>query len=240
MEDSARSVRMNSNVSRGAVDHESFQPWFRFGPILILILYWLGSTSGYIFSCLGEFVPWCFPHIEGCTSISRTGRFGTSFYIFKFTMIPVAFLAFVYWLDMARWNRVSFPNGHFLNFAPAILGCLGAIALLFQMSVLGIECGVCRSIRSYSTSTFFLLTFIAQWFAWIRIRKQSEQNWVSVLYLVLCVLLSIDVALFVIVPNVLENTRALENSIAWRSSFLISLAPAISAFNWRRLSGIRT
>ena len=70
---------MNSNVSRGAVDHESFQPWFRFGPILILILYWLGSTSGYIFSCLGEFVPWCFPHIEGCTSISRTGRFGTSF-----------------------------------------------------------------------------------------------------------------------------------------------------------------
>lgn len=227
---------MHSHGSCGAVNLDSFRPWFKFGPILILLLYWLGSAAGYIFSYIGEFVPWCVPHVEGCTSISRTGRFGTSFYIFKFTMIPVACLAFVYWLDMARWNRVSVPNGHFLNFAPAILGCLGAIALLLQMSVLGIECGICRSIRSYSTSTFFLLMFIAQWFAWFRIRKQSERNWVSVLYLTLCCLLSIDFVLFVVVPNVLENTRALENSIAWRSSYLISLAPAISACSWRRAS----
>ena len=237
MEDSSRSVNMDSGLARSAIEHESFRPWFQFGPILILLLYWLGSASAYLFSYLGEFVPLCIPHIEGCTSISRTGRFGTSFYIFKIAVIPVAFLAFVYWLDMTRWNKVSAPNGHFLNIAPTILGCLGATALLVQTTVLGIECGVCRSIRSYSTTMFFLLTFIAQWLAWIRIRKQSERNWVSVLYLILCTLLSIDVALFVIVPNLFENTSALENSIAWRSSYLIALAPAISAAGWRGLSG---
>ena len=237
MEDSTQTISTASDPSRGTMKLESFRPWFKFGPILILLLYWLGSASGYIFSYLGEFVPWCIPHIEGCTSISRTGRFGTSFYIFKFTMIPVAFLAFVYWLDMARWNKVFAPNGHFLNFAPTVLGCLGAIALLLQISVLGIECGACRTIRSYSTTSFFLLTFIAQWFAWIRIRKQSERNWVSVLYLILCILLSIDVVLFVVIPNLFENTSALENSIAWRTSYLISLAPALSAFGWRSTSG---
>lgn len=228
---------MHSHGSCGAVNLDSFRPWFKFGPILILLLYWLGSATGYIFSYIGEFVPWCIPHIEGCTSISRTGRFGTSFYIVKFTLIPVALFAFVYWLDMARWNKVSAPNGHFLNFVPTILGCLGATALLLQISVLGIECGACRTIRSYSTMTFFLLTFIAQWFAWVRIRKQSERNWVSVLYLILCILLSIDVVLFVVIPNLFENTSALENSIAWRTSYLISLAPALSAFGWRRPSG---
>ena len=232
MEDSSRSMNMDTSLSRDAVKHQSFRPWFKFGPFLILLLYWLGSASGYIFSYLGEFVPWCIPHIEGCTSISRTGRFGFSFYIVKFTVIPVAILAFVYWLDMARWNKICAPNGHFLNFAPTILGCLGAAALMLQISVLGIECGACRTIRSFSTTTFFLLTFIAQWLAWMRIRKQSARNWVSVLYLILCVLLSIDVVLFVVVPNLFENTSALENSIAWRSSYLISLAPALSVFGW--------
>lgn len=230
-------MNMGSDLSRGTAQVESFHPWFKFGPVLILLLYWLGSASGYIFSYLGEVVPWCVPHFEGCTSISRTGRFGISFFIFKFTMIPVAFLAFVYWLDMARWNKASVPNGHFLNYAPTILGCLGAAALLVQITVLGVECGVCRTIRSYSTTSFFLLTFIAQWFAWMRIRKQSARNWVSVLYLILCVLLSIDVVLFVIVPNILDNTSALENSIAWRSSYLISLAPAISACGWKGTTG---
>ena len=237
MEDSTQTISMDSDVSRDAVKLESFRPWFKFGPILILLLYWLGSASGYIFSYLGEFVPWCIPHIEGCTSISRTGRFGISFYIVKFTVIPVAILAFVYWLDMARWSKLSVPNGYFLNFAPTILGCLGASALLVQISVLGIECDACRTIRSYSTTSFFLLTFIAQWFAWIRIRKQSKRTWVSVLYLILCVLLSIDVVLFVVIPNLYENTSALENSIAWRTSYLIALAPALSAFGWRSPSG---
>ena len=215
----------------------SFHPWFMFGPFLILILFWLGSASGYIFSYLGDIVPWCVPHIEGCTSISRTGRTGTSFYIFKFTMIPVAGLAFVYWLDMARWNIVSAPNQRFLNFVPTILGCLGATALLLQMTFLGIDCGVCRTIRSNSTSMFFMLTFVAQWLIWIRIKKQSERIWVPRLYFILCSLLSIDLVLFVTVPNFVENTSALENSIAWRTSYLISLAPAISACGWKRTVG---
>ena len=232
-----QTTSMDSGLSRGTLELESFRPWFKFGPILILLLYWLGSASAYIFSYLGEFVPWCFPHIDGCTSISRTGRFGNSFYIAKFTMIPVAFFAFVYWLDMARWNRTFSPKGPLLNFAPTILGCVGAVALCIQISVLGIECGSCRTIRSYSTTTFFLLTFIAQWFAWTRIRKQSERKWVSGLYLILCVLLSIDVSLFIVVPNLFENTSGIENSIAWRTSYLIALAPALSAFGWRSRSG---
>lgn len=227
-------MNIYSDELRNERGRSTFHPWFKFGPFLIWMLFWVGSAFGYLFSYLGEVVPWCIPHIEGCTSISRTGRYGISFYLFKLTMTPVAILAFVYWLDMARWNKISAPTGHFLNLAPTILGCLGAIALLMQMTFLGIECGVCRTIRSNSTSAFFLLTFFAQWLVWFRIRKQSERTWVPKLYFILCTLLSIDLVLFVTVPNFVENTSALENSIAWRTSYLIALAPAISAFGWPR------
>ena len=216
------------------VERNDFHPWFVFGPFLVLILYWVGSASGYIFAYFEEYVTWCIPHIEGCTSISRTGRSGTSFYIFKFSMIPVACFTFVYWLDMARWNKITAPTLRVLDILPSVLGCLGAIALLFQMAFLGIDCGVCRTIRSNSTSLFFLLTFAAQWLAWIRIRKKSKQLWVVILYLILCLFLSVELVLFITIPILVENSRELENAIAWRASYLISLAPAVSAFCWRQ------
>lgn len=228
---------MLSNQERDQVNQTSFRPWCKFGPILILMLFWLGSITGFIFAYLEDYIAWCIPHIEGCTSISRTGRSGASFYVFKLTMIPVAVFAFVYWLDMARWKHGTTPTQPIFVLVPTILGCLGAIALMSQMTFLGIDCGVCRTIRSYSTYTFFLLTFAAQWLAWIRIRKHSERNWVPPCYFILCLWLSLELVIFITIPIFIENTRALENGIAWRASYLISLAPAISAFGWSRTKG---
>lgn len=223
---------MSKSLSTDVGGIHTFQPWFKFGPILIFLLYWLGSACGFVFACIEEYIVWCIPHIEGCTSISRTGRSGTSFYIFKCTLIPVAGLAFIYWLDIARWIRLKTPTHSVLLFLPTILGCLGAIALLLQITFLGSECGICRNIRSYSTSSFFLLTFAAQWLFWIKLRTLNERKWVSRLYFFVCLVLTVELVMFITIPNFLENTSALENSIAWRSSYLIALAPAISAFGW--------
>ena len=223
---------MCSGILSGDANRNSFQPWFIFGPFLILILYWLGSTSGYILASMEEYVTWCFPHFDGCTSISRTGRSGTSFYVFKFTMIPVAGLVFVYWLDMARWHYFHAGIRQILGILPTILGCLGATALLSQMIFLGIDCGICRTIRSQSTTLFFFATFIAQWLVWTSMRKQSERKWVPIVYFTLCLVLSIDLVLFVTIPNIAENTGGLENSVAWRASYLVALAPAVSACGW--------
>lgn len=228
---------MLRNHGRDKAYPATFRPWFKFGPLLIFVLFWLGSATGFIFAFLEDYIAWCIPHFEGCTSISRAGRSGTSFYIFKFTMIPVACFVFVYWLDMARWKQDTAPTQPMFVIVPTILGCLGAIALLSQMTFLGVDCGVCRTIRSFSTSSFFLLTFAAQWLAWKRMRKQSKRNWVSLLYFILCFWLSLELVTFVSIPTFVENSRALENGIAWRASYLISLAPAISAFGWRGTKG---
>ena len=228
---------MDQSQQKDPVSVHDFHPCFVFGPFLILFLYWAGSGIGFTFAYFEEYVNWCIPHIEGCTSISRTGRSGTSFYIFKFSMIPVACFTFVYWLDMARWNTVNAPTRQVLDILPTILGCLGAIALLLQMVFLGFDCGICRTIRSNSTSMFFLLTFVAQWLAWNRIKKKSKQPWIAMLYLILCLLLTIELAMFIAIPMLVENSRAIENAIAWRASYLISLAPAVSAFCWRRTKG---
>ena len=229
-----KDIGMERSQTRHQPSQDAYHPWFKFGPFLILILFWLGSASGYIFSSFEEYVSWCIPHFEGCTSISRAGRSGTSFFIFKFTMIPAACLVFVYWLDMARWNHATTPTPHVLETVPIVLGCLGALALLGHMTFLGIDCGICRTIRSYGTSIFFLFTFVAQWLVASRIWKQSGRNWYTLFYFVLCCVLSLEIVLIITIPLFIENSSAMENAIAWRASYLISLAPAISAYSWRR------
>ena len=45
---------------------------------------WLSISGGHI--------PTCFPYIEGCTSISSTGRHGVSYWLFKALMLPQSLL----------------------------------------------------------------------------------------------------------------------------------------------------
>lgn len=65
--------------------------WTGLIPIIAIHLtYLVAAGEGY--------VPWCFPYIDSCTSISATGRYGTAFVLFKVIMIPYAVVLGLFWL----------------------------------------------------------------------------------------------------------------------------------------------
>ncbi len=60
---------------------------------------WIHAT--YLLAAAEGHVPWCFPYIDSCTSISATGRHGLAWWLFKATMLPYAVLLLLFWRAMA-------------------------------------------------------------------------------------------------------------------------------------------
>ena len=71
--------------------------------IIVTILPLVGVTGAYLFSASVGTVPWCVPFLEGCTSISRAGRYGDAVYLFRATMIPHAIFLVWFWVFAKNW-----------------------------------------------------------------------------------------------------------------------------------------
>jgi hypothetical protein len=71
-----------------------------FAPIFAVhVSYLIGIRAGVLRACI--------PYIEGCTSISATGRYPPASFLFKSVMMPEAILLALYWLFSVAWLRVS-------------------------------------------------------------------------------------------------------------------------------------
>ena len=66
-------------------------------PFLLGVLAIIAGNLSFILSVNEGFVENCFPYFEGCASISKTGRQGLSFIIFKLMILPVMTLLSIYW-----------------------------------------------------------------------------------------------------------------------------------------------
>ncbi|MCH8544287.1 MAG: Frag1/DRAM/Sfk1 family protein [Alcanivorax sp.] len=115
----------------------------------------------FVTSVLEGHVPWCVPYWDACTSISRTGRHGSSYFIFKGAMLPAALLGIFFWWLNARWLRQLGVQ----NSMPAWLPWLGLVGCLFLAAytmALGHSGDTLRMIRRTGVILYFSLTFIAQ------------------------------------------------------------------------------
>ena len=223
---------MNNSENTRKTEGIVFTPWLRSGPIAIWLLFWFGSLLGYLFAGLEEYVAWCIPHIEGCTSVSKAGRYGTSFVIYKLLLIPAALLLLVYWVDVYRWLQSLLHKSQWLATWMLVFGCCGALFLTFHLVALGLDCEVCRTVRSYGTKGFYVFTFLAQWFLYAKIRTLFPRRLITHGFFLLCIVVTLEILILTVVPVFWENTRAIENGIAWRSTFYLSFAPVLIRTLW--------
>lgn len=83
--------------------------------------------STYLVAATEGHVPWCFPYVDSCTSISATGRHGTAWWLFKATMLPYAVLLLLFWRGMG--DRLSAIGDS--RAAAAWIRGMGTIAAIF-------------------------------------------------------------------------------------------------------------
>ncbi len=204
------------------------------GPILTVhACYALSASAG--------FVPACIPYLDGCTSISATGRQGWGYFLFKAGMLPSAVLVIVYWRLCRAWllaaGDVDGPGLRSLLW----LGTAGALFLMLYSVFLGHPGEPYNLLRRFGVSLNLGFTCLAQLLlVWRLGRVQRNtglalcppgtlraKTWLVAGLLVLG-LGSIPVS------NFIADKDPVENAIEWVFCLLLSSFYMLTAVAWRR------
>lgn len=135
-------------------------------PTLIAILCgvvpFLAIHLAWLYSMQSEMVPWCFPYVDGCYTISRAARSGDSVHLFRALMLPYTALLVIHWLAAFRWLELMQGSVTRASHAMRTMGVIGAVFLILYATFLGQEGVVYNWMRRYGIIVHFLFTALAQ------------------------------------------------------------------------------
>ena len=175
-----------------------------FIPVLTVII-------SYFISSFGGFVDWCMPLIDGCTSISKVGRYGISFYLYKIFIIPSVILMIIFWYQV---NKYIYKSNLLL-----FLSITSCIFLIIYLFALGFDGKIYRFMREIGIFIYFILTPMCQTLLAFSISNNKIRS-KFFLYALLCMYLVCVGAYLLILP--LDNSNY-ENVIEWNFALLIFL-----------------
>ena len=119
-------------------------------PLVTMHLSWLlASWEGYIH--------WCVPYWADCTSISKTGRNGLAYFVFKGGMIATATQLVALWI-LNRHGLRSLGAGP--SRLMPVLGTIASVALLTYTLSLGHAGDTFRLLRRFGVVAYLGLSFI--------------------------------------------------------------------------------
>ena len=193
-------------------------------PIIAVHATWLVSTAQ------GQ-IPWCFPYLDSCVSISATGRHGAAFYLFKATMVPAAVLLALYWWVAARWLRLLGDARLQANIILS-LGVIAAAFLIVYAVALGAAGDFLRLQRRLGIIMYFGFTGLSQLLLVWRLTKLAVEDASCRWLLRLCALmLSIGLAGLAL-DLVLDNYDKYENAFEWVLALLMHIYFLVTWRGW--------
>lgn len=122
----------------------------------------MGILLALTFSISEGWIAGCSPWLEGCTSVSRTGRHGSGFFVFKGMVLPAAGLLAMFWILAACWLRSCAPVRRRSVICLGLLGPASAVMLAWYASYLGSEGPNFALYRRIGASSFLAGNFFCQ------------------------------------------------------------------------------
>lgn len=182
----------------------------------------IAINAAYVLAALSETVPLCMPYLDGCTSISSTGRTHPSVWIFKPVMLLTAVTMAAFFLKSARITGSATGPRHD---ALALLGLAGAAALVLYLLFLGTEGPVYRLLRRYGVTLYFGCTYLAQLL--LARRLSGPRSLLSARHarwmLTLCALLLVLGLASIPISNFVADKDRIENVVEWNFALLMQL-----------------
>jgi hypothetical protein len=202
---------------------------FRFLPLFAGVVPIAGIAAAYWLNVEAGLLPACMPLLDGCTSISATGRMLPGSMPFRAVLLPQAALLAFLWRLSVRWLEQVRPESR-AGTPILICGATGAIALVLYVTFLGTEQPFYEFMRRFGIYFYFLGTALSQILLTLAIspsRLRTAMLWVIGTPLVLGL---INLAQKVL----LADSNGVENSIEWASALLMQLWFVLLFFAWRR------
>lgn len=203
-------------------------------PVLAVTLaYWLGVDNGIL--------PSCNPWLDGCTSISSTGRHAPGSYLFRAIELPFAMvLVFIWYFSHAWLNELCGGNHRRTIKIMFIAGVTAAMALIIYVTFLGTSELIYEYMRRFGIYVFFLGTATAQLLLSLLIAAQTNlddtygMRGLSRQMIFLAALPVFLGVLNLILKSVMDYTDAVENSIEWIASLSMQIWFVFLYLVWRR------
>lgn len=196
---------------------------------------WLGAHYGPL--------PDCFPYVDGCVSVSATGRNPPGSYLFRATHMPYAALLSIVWYFAYAWLTVLETDTHVIRrrfmFAA---GLTGSVALVIYVTFLGTSEPIYEFMRRGGIYFYFLSTTLAQIAFALAVTGLSRQNSVQGTQTIARWLLAIAIVPFVFgVINLLqkemlpyETADLIENQIEWIAATLMNVWFVVMYVLWSK------
>ena len=215
----------------------------RWLPFFIALVPLLGVHVAYLIAVDFGYLQLCIPYLEGCTSISATGRYPPASFLFKAVEMGMAVALPVFWYFSVKWLRALDPGWHGRGVWSIFLsGLIGAIALIVYVTFLGTHEPFYEFMRRFGIYFYFLGTVLAQLFLAISFRGISRElgdrglQRLALAMLVLCLmpfaLGFLNFAQKALLPYDIAD-RA-ENSIEWVASLMMQAYFFVVFLAWRR------
>ena len=215
----------------------------RWLPLVAGLVPFAGIHVCYLLSVQSGYLNLCIPYIDGCNSISATGRTPPASLLFRAIELPFAGLLLVLWPLTVKWLRSMTPSPGGST-APAVLvtGTTGAIALIVYTTFLGTTEPFYEFMRRFGIYFYFLGVVLAQLFSSLALRRIATSspdyrlNRVSAIMLALClapfVLGLLNLLQKALLPH--ETADPLENSIEWIAAAMMQFWYVALYVGWRR------
>ncbi|MBW0148444.1 hypothetical protein [Marinobacter arenosus] len=207
-------------------------------------LWWLALAAGlipmltihltFVVSVLEGHVSFCIPYWDSCTSISKTGRQGTSYFIFKGAMLPAALLGLLFWWFNGRWLRQLGVRSAAVVWVPW-LGLIASAALAAYTVALGHEGEGFNLMRRIGVVLYLSLTFLCELLISAALREhpvwRADSKWLLGLCQLTLAIGILSVILNGVAPVLYSRT---DNAFEWVFALLINVHALMLARLWRK------
>jgi len=131
-------------------------------PVTIAVLPTVTVAVCYWLSVSGQYIPACNPLLEGCTSVSSSGRHGAAYVLFKAGVLPTAILMACFWPWCRAWV-LSLGLGDSAGLRAMLwLGLVSAAFLVLYSVFLGSSGEIYQLLRRFGVTIHFSFSYLAQ------------------------------------------------------------------------------
>ncbi len=203
---------------------------------LVFILPIFTVLTSYFFSVKLNLVQFCIPNIDGCTSISRVGRYPPVSYFFKSSMFLYVFIFFLYW----RFNYflLSKNKSLFIYKFTYLLGIFSVIFFFLYIYFLG-EGDYYKFFRRIGIFIYIFFTVISELLLSISYKKNykfiSNIKIINYKFYFNLILTTLGIIILPLVITKIIDYPNFKNIVSWNYFFLIQINFLITFFCWKKV-----
>lgn len=206
----------------------------RWLPFLAGLMPLIAMFGAFAIGVAYEVLPDCNPIIDGCRSISATGRRPPGSFLFRAIMLPQGIVLGFVWYLSVLWLREIRPDiKPSICFAIAVAGLVNAVALIVYVTFLGTSEPIYEFMRRAGIYFGFLGMAIAQLLVAIAMIRTPLKPLARAMLAISAIVFLVGI-LNLILKSVLEDPDPAENRIEWIAAILMQLWFFVLFVAWRR------